>query len=310
MVRQIFLSLTTTIIIISTSICLSASPATATTPGFAKSDSPHLFPLPAADGQVQITSMHEKWGPTGNRIVAQIAENHLSETAEKQIFQLLDSAPLASVASRTDRGHDAQYQSREDLITALRKHENILQDPDAPKKEKVTALHMVIKIAGDLHQPLNMHDGHQKTNKKHQNTGNETDVLWFGSKTDLHSVWDNKLIDHTQLSYTEFASFIDRAAGGEIADWQNSTYSDWASESRALVEKATDFSLAENEYRSECQKPGRRCKKSPVKPGRYSALPNLEWTYNDEMLPIVKDRLLKAGVRLAGVLNEIFDEPA
>ena len=38
--------------------------------------------------------------------------------------------------------------------------------------------------------------------------GNKIEIKWFGQPTNLHSLWDNKLIDGQKLSYTEYAQYL------------------------------------------------------------------------------------------------------
>ena len=38
--------------------------------------------------------------------------------------------------------------------------------------------------------------------------GNKVRLKWFGSNTNLHSVWDSKLIEYKGFSYTEYTSYL------------------------------------------------------------------------------------------------------
>jgi hypothetical protein len=111
-------------------------------------------------------------------------------------------------------------------------------------------------------------------------------VRWFGTPTNLHTVWDSYMLDHTGLSYTEYVTFLDFASAAEIENWLQSDYQDWAAESMALRSVVYDLPAAE--------------------PG---SVPNLSWDYADRMTPIMEQRLLQAGIRLAGVLNRILGPP-
>ena len=131
----------------------------------------------------------------------------------------------------------------------------------------------------DTHQPQHhqpLHIGRAK-----DRGGNEIGVRWFDEFTNLHSVWDDKMIDSTKLSFTELAHFADTASKEDIKKWQHSTVLDWVRESighREQVYTPPDF----NEY------------------GGYK--------YSYENLPLVKLRLNQGGVRLAGLLNEIYSD--
>jgi len=104
-------------------------------------------------------------------------------------------------------------------------------------------------------------------------------VTWFNNPTNLHSVWDSQLIDFQQLSYTEYAAAVNDATPAEVKEWQKAPVSEWLFESNQIAEKLyTD-----------------------IKPGD-----NLNYKYNFTHIAILNHQLLKAGVRLAGVLNAIF----
>jgi hypothetical protein len=241
------------------------------------------------------------WNATGHRIVAAIAERHLSPLARLRIRQLLGPRPLASVSAWADeyRGtpegeHTATWhyvnvpdgqKYREpdtgapaDIIQALRYQERILRDTSRGRNERVMALELLVHFAADIHQP--MHVG-----RASDRGGNDVAVRWFGRPTNLHSVWDGALLDQQQLSYSEYVGFLDFATAEEVAAWQASEYLEWAQESQDLrAQVYAPLNAADGET------------------------PNLGWDYFNAMIPIVERRLLQAGIRLAGVLNSVFGE--
>lgn len=236
------------------------------------------------------------WGKTGHRVTGQIAENHLSAKARKAIQELLGGESLAEAANwadeirsdpawkRSDPLHyvnitdgvsyeDAKKNPAGDVITALRQMEATLRNKNAPKQQRVEALKFFVHFAGDLHQPL--HAG-----RADDLGGNRVNVRWFrgAESTNLHTVWDSLLIDQEQLSFTEWTRFLDRASEDEIKKWQASSYTDWMEESRAALPQVYDFPRD---------------------------LP-LSFPYVYKNMPLVKQRLLQAGIRIAGVLNRIY----
>lgn len=246
---------------------------------------------------------HNFWGLNGHRIVASVAENHLTPAAKKQVRELLKGQLMAQVSTWADKARGMQkwsftrtwhyttipngktYETAEkqengDVITALRKYEAVLRDQAATAEDKAIALKFFIHFAGDVHQPLHVGNGKDRG-------GNDVLVDWYNEEeVRLHSVWDSHIIRHTELSYTEFVDFIDRANQRQIKEWQNSSYVDWAMESYAIRDLVYNF-----------------------RPARSSdELPYLSWDYRNAAVPVVEERLLKAGIRLAGVLNEIFDD--
>jgi hypothetical protein len=130
---------------------------------------------------------------------------------------------------------------------------------------------MLVHLVGDIHQPLHVGRGDDKG-------GNDFQVRWFKNGSNLHRVWDSGMIDERKLSYTELANSIDHASKAEVRVWQSTTTADWAAEAMLLrpqvynVEKGADIGY--------------------------------EYMYTN--WPTVEQQLEKAGIRLAGVLNELF----
>jgi hypothetical protein len=110
--------------------------------------------------------------------------------------------------------------------------------------------------------------------------GNKVKVLWFNDPSNLHQVWDEKLIDFQQLSYTEYASAINFSSKEQRKIWQHEPISIWFYQSYQNAEKIYADVKAPDE--------------------------KLGYQYNFKYIKILDEQLLKGGVRLAGLLNEIF----
>ena len=161
------------------------------------------------------------WGKTGHRVVGQIAENHLSPKAAAAVRDLLGPDSLAEIANwadeirsdpswkRADPWHYVNIPDGEtyeamtknpagDIIVAMKRFEATLRNPAAPKEERIQALKFLVHMIGDIHQPL--HAG-----KRDDLGGNRVSVHWFRSveATNLHTVWDDLIIEQEKLSFTE-----------------------------------------------------------------------------------------------------------
>ncbi len=242
------------------------------------------------------------WGPNGHRIVGQIAENHLTEAARKGIAELVGRASLAQISTWADEiksdpswrhaspwhyinvppgqaPESARRSSRGDVVDAIQRFEGVLRDREAGKKERVDALRFLVHLVGDVHQPL--HAGYAS-----DRGGNDIRVRWFGESTNLHTVWDENLVEHRRLSFTEWVRFFGHAEPGEIAAWRRSTVWDWVRESRSMLPAVYDYG-------------GSRSDKTPY----------LGYAYIFTHADGVKLRLLQAGIRLSGLLNDVFAAP-
>jgi len=172
-----------------------------------------------------------------------------------------------------------QFQSYLDTDTATDAYTKInfmvaeLKKKDLAPGKKLLYLRMLIHIVGDIHQPLH-------TGRLEDRGGNEVRVLWFRDSVNLHQVWDEKLINLQQLSYTEYAAAINHTTKMQLAEWQSEPLGSWLFQS---------YQLAQKIY-SDIKSPGQK----------------LDYKYNYQYLGILNNQLLKGGVHLAGLLNDIF----
>ncbi|MFA6239179.1 MAG: S1/P1 nuclease [Bacteriovorax sp.] len=236
------------------------------------------------------------WGKTGHRIVGEIAQRNLSSKAQAGLKDLAGTEDLSRMSTwadeiRSDPKMDAagpwhytsvptgktyfdQKRAKEgDILEALYRFEDTLRDPKETKESKLSALKFLIHMTGDLHQPLHVGLAEDRG-------GNMVRVKWFKSETNLHNVWDEKLIDFEELSYTEYASYLNHFTKDEKKEWEKGSFMDWAKESQDLRPKVYDFGGAD--------------------------IPNLSYEYSFKVKPIMEMRLKQAGLRLASVLNKIF----
>jgi len=239
------------------------------------------------------------WGTQGHRICGQIADSYLTPKARKAVQEILGNESIAITSNWADFiksdpsfsylsswhyiDFDKPYTYDEmvdflhtdkntDAYTKLQFMISELKKKDLSKENRLLYLRMVIHIVEDIHQP--MHTAH--TDDK---GGNDIKVNWFSEPTNLHSVWDSKLIDFQQLSYTEYATWINHTTRAQRAEWQKEPMSKWIYDSSIIAGKIYD----------------------DVKPGD-----TLNYKYNFNNIATVNQQLLKAGVHLAGLLNQIF----
>ena len=246
------------------------------------------------------------WGQNGHRIIGQIANDHLTKTTQKAIQPLLGGDLLAEVSTWADemrsapepfwqkessRWHYINVAKPEEFNAQHYHHPNSreeisdiyggilhcvakLKDKQTTLEERQFYLRFLVHLVGDIHQP--MHAGHAE-----DRGGNNIALTFFGKPTNLHSLWDTELLESQNLSFTEFASFINTQDKQQIKTILASAPADWLRESMKLSDEI---------YRSTDTQ--------------------LSYAYIYQNLPIAQQRLQFAGIRLAGLLNSIYDRRA
>ena len=246
------------------------------------------------------------WGQHGHRIIGQVAEQHLTESTISAVKTILEGQSLAQVSTWADemRSNPSSFWKKQSgkwhyiNITHVNKLQqfvdtsidskhkvdhildgiyyaiNTLKNKNSTLNEKQFALKFLVHLVGDGHQPL--HAGNSE-----DRGGNLISVSFFKNATNLHRTWDTHLIENENLSFTEFADFIKTSNTNIIKEYLNSQPSDWLAESSKIA------SVIYNEEQYE-----------------------LSYAYVYKFMPIVKERLLQGGIRLAGLLNQIFDSNA
>lgn len=240
------------------------------------------------------------WGVLGHRVVGQIAEAYLTKKAKKSIAAILGNESVAMSSNwmdfiKSDTAYRYLYNwhfanikggmSQKDVISLLESDTSTnaytkinfivkeLKNNQLSLPDKQLYLRSLIHLVGDIHQP--MHVG-----RLEDLGGNRVKVLWFNDPSNLHQVWDEKLIELQQLSYTEYAAAINFTNQEQRKAWQAEPLSLWFYQSYQHAEKIyADVKGADEK---------------------------LGYNYNFKYIKMLDEQLLKGGVRLAGLLNDIF----
>lgn len=235
------------------------------------------------------------WGPIGHRTIAQVAENHLTPKTRREVAKLLGAATLPEVAywadeirylpewKVADTWHYISIDDTEtltstvrnpkgDVVEAIERMEATLRGSTAGAKERSEALKFLIHFVGDIHQPLHV-------GRRADAGGNKIEVTLNGKQDNLHWTWDALMINDMGLSYTELAHQIDHPSASDVTTWAKSPITAWVNDSFALRPQVYDI----------------------------PADGKLSYLYSFQNWPAIRTQLLKAGIRLAGTLNAIFD---
>ncbi len=251
------------------------------------------------------------WGPKGHQVVGDVAQSHLTETARRNLQALLGDATLASVANWADdikgkrpetagwhyvdipkdggsfsqardcyRPDDKHPSTKDDhhncVVDRISMFKQVLGDANASQADRIEALKFIVHFVGDLHQPLH--------SVEEARGGNDIHVVEFGSPQcgnrpcNFHFVWDISLIEHTGLSEQDYVSRVEQLiASRSLQSKATGTPEDWANESFRVAQKIwlNDGGAVDEAY--------------------YQA-----------NIGTVDERLALAGLRLAGLLNDVL----
>ena len=237
------------------------------------------------------------WGQKGHDVTAYIAECHLTPAARTAVEKVLDGKSIVYYANwlddasntpdyaysktwhykNVDAGVDYDSMSAEpkgDIVKALNEQISALRSHRLKPAEEALAVKMVVHLMGDIHQP--MHMGHLS-----DRGGNQWKVVYFGREKNLHGIWDSDLPESVhKWSYTEWQQQIDRLSQDQLQALKGKTPDDWARETLKICTEV------------------------------YNQTPQgarLSYDYLRLARPIIEQQLVTGGVRLADVLNSIYD---
>lgn len=237
------------------------------------------------------------WGQKGHRIVAQIAYDNLTKKARKQVDKVLGECGMVYWANWADEiksdtiyatSYDWHFQDLEsglndstvvavltdypeiggNLFRLLDSLTHLLQvDPN-----NLDALRFVVHLMGDRFCPMH-------TGRLGDLGGNRVKLTWFKQETNLHSVWDERIIDARGYSYKEYADYLEDAFVTQKKQIQQ------LSDAEILLH---NYKFTQEIYQYQEQWDGNTFHYV------YHFAPAMEW------------QLYAAGIRLAQLLNEIY----
>lgn len=245
----------------------------------------------------------DAWGAEGHSIVADIATSFLTGKAKSAIAAYIPGQTMQNVSSVADTfDHVAEGKWSEPLhyIDMLRNQtgyepkincpplcvvggiqnytQRLTKNYTATLMQEPNALVFLIHFVGDVHQPLHVGWADDVG-------GNNVKCKFYGSSTELHAVWDTAMITKYNKNWLLLSQELQSDIKSNPSIFDN--YSKdldpvtWANESFGFT-------------------------KSDVYWGITGANPDLGDAYYEHQLPIIKQRLMAAGIRLGTLLNHIF----
>lgn len=230
------------------------------------------------------------WGSKGHALVAEVAFNYMDENTKKEVLKYLNGMSIEDAANWMDnvksdhsydfmstyhyvnfeKGESVVETNGNNIIFQLNTTIKELQNKQNLSKEEINLkLKILFHLIGDLHQPLHVGYGEDKG-------GNTMQINYNFKGTNLHSLWDSGIIEYKNISLTDCLN-ANKYSVNEMRVLQYSDVINWASDSRAYLPQA-------------------------YKTGGHK----ISDEYVDSCVPIIQNQILKAGIRLAGVLDDVF----
>lgn len=256
------------------------------------------------------------WGEVGHKAIAELAKDRLSQNSKNAVSHYLGGMGMYEVAPQPDDYVHGDGSFTEDwhfynmnkgdtyfhmsecpnppscVVYGIQNFTNALTNagsngPFCSSENNPTVIFpcpliFLIHLVGDIHQPLHCGYGYDAG-------GNEVKVDFFGKSTNLHSVWDSGMIYH----------YLDPSNG------------DWFSLYQYLSSDLSSNPNRESQYAS-ITNPVTWANESislvvnDVYNFGGSQVPDLGSAYYTQNWPIASQRMEAAGVRLATLLNNVF----
>lgn len=245
---------------------------------------------------VMLPSVAFAWGPAGHRMIATIAEKQVDASTHSEIHHLLGilgASSLADIANWADemRSDPAQRKlsratsrlhyvnfsdsrchydsakicpSGQCVVAAINRYAKVLGDRAAGDSARADALRYLVHFVGDAHQPL--HAGYRT-----DRGGNNHQVRVNGKGSNLHSIWDSKILASRHLRWQDYARRLERQP---VADHHENPV-DWAEQSCRITRDD----------------------------GVYPSGRTIDKIYLDRMRPVAENQIRLAAKRLADLLD-------
>ncbi len=233
------------------------------------------------------------WSATGHGIVGDIAFRYLSPAAKAKVIYYMKGRSVHQACTwmdsvkgtreyayltvrhyvNVDKGATYDTTSTNNIVFELNRVMRQLGQMNSLSDSIITQYVLeLFHLVGDIHQPLHCGYGIDVG-------GNNTRVTFLGQYTNLHSAWDYSLVQSGNVNIASCLA-ANKFTPSELQEIKQSTVFDWMNESMQLVDYC-------------------------YYPENSNALDS---NYLQTRLPIVQQQLLKAGLRLAAVLEMYFGD--
>ncbi len=245
------------------------------------------------------------FGREGNMVMANVAQAHLSPRSKDMIEWIFGKGKTlenicwwADTIGRKrpntkawhyipiqmeDWGYDPIIHGQnENLVPALENFIKVMRHSSTSKEQKKDAIRWIIDLIGDAHQPMQI-------GENFDNHGKGIQVHYKGVTTNLHGMWDSVVIlahfkDWKRLSHSVVGSINyenkepEKVTKGSIIEWVDDTHGKL----------------------KQCYQSGGKI----LNDSSFNVIPDSESAKN---LRFIKEQLKIASLRLAALLNQIFE---
>lgn len=178
------------------------------------------------------------------------------------------------------------------IVHQITLEEAILKNPSMTNDQRLEALKFLVHFIGDLHQPLHCaDDGDRGGNEKimlFQPSWLDSQGRRFVMKISLHALWDDLIAPGKSEDPHQMAKILERGISLKDKEvWAKGDERDWAFES---------YMVAKTKIYPGLDWGSQDCTNRPLPPDYFFT-----------MRPVACVQLEKAGVRLAFILNGIFN---
>ena len=247
------------------------------------------------------------WGDLGHKVICEIAYRRASPATRAEIDKLIRTDPdyssFADACTWADHprkraaehfvnlARDSQGLTTQDcpgaaacVVSAIREDFARLASKTTSPADRLVALKFLGHWVGDVHQPLHVSFEDDRGGNRIHVTGK--------CPSNLHAAWDTCLVHHAVGDDPGAAAseLLRSITPSQAQDWARASPKDWANESFAVTRSP---SL-------------RYCVLTTGSCHPISSPLRIDDAYIATTIPIVKEQLAKAGIRLAIILDKAF----
>jgi len=226
------------------------------------------------------------WGRTGHHLVAEIAFTYLDDATKQKVLHYLNGMTIEDASTWMDelrgntqypnmstwhyinieKGQSFDPASTGNVVTELARVVNELKTAKGLTDEQIRVdLLIIFHLCGDISQPL--HDGYGE-----DRGGNSIQVSFLGTPSNLHSVWDSKIIENKKITIEDCLNQKNNVDAPRKFDPRA-----WMEEGRAFLPIVYDIKDQQ-----------------------------IGQDYIDRAQPVIERQILLGGDRLALVLKEVM----